>query len=472
MSQNENEFHASVSTNVINNPKVKAIPQLSYELANVAEKDQSSSDNNVIEISEANNFHKQHTMSKTRFILVVFGLSLAVFLSALDQTIVATAFPAIALEFKSLDEIVWVGTAYLVTETMLIISRAVSGLGLVMIIITEIVPISERGKYQGLIGACFIIASVMGPLLGGVFTDKITWRWAFFINIPLGIITFVFVVFLLHLPSPTGSFCSKLLRIDWWGSFTLFTATILLLLPLNWAGSKYEWSDPIIIILLCLGGIGYIIFILIEAKFASKPIAPPTTSGLELLPFLMSIAFTDIFTGQLVSRTVFFSYGTICIFGSILMAVGSVFISMFSENTSEGQIVGYSIITGIGIGSIMQTSILAGQGIVQYKDIATVTAMLSFFRDSLVFGTAILGTVFNNVFNSNLPPQFQGSLGSISSAAQGQIPEFLIHNLVLAFDAAFRIVIVFAGLTFISSLPLITVKPHRDDKKVKPSLEL
>ncbi|CAG8445070.1 26086_t:CDS:2 [Gigaspora rosea] len=359
---------------------------------------------------------------------------------------------------------------------MLIISRGIAGglIGLVLTIISEIVPVQERGKYQGMIGGCFGIASVVGPLLGGVLTDKVSWRWAFLINIPLGVITFISVIFLLQLPSPTGSLWSKLLRIDWWGAFTLVVATILLLLSLNWAGTKYakfaeEPIAPHLKLVACFsvtlfhGMVFFSLVLFIPLYFQVVKSESASTSGLELLPLIMGIVIMAIFSGQVISRTVFFTYGTFCVFGSILMAVGSGLVSTFTEDSSKSEIVIYSLIAGIGIGLIIQITILAGQGIAEPKDIATVTSLVAFFRTmGAVFGIAILDTVFNNVFNSNLPPQYQGSLHGISLAMQGQMPASLTHDFVLALDAAFRIAIIFAGLSLISSLPLITVKPHRD----------
>ncbi|CAG8574402.1 16533_t:CDS:2, partial [Dentiscutata erythropus] len=191
-----------------------------------------------------------------------------------------------------------------------------------------------------------------------------------------------------------------------------------------------------------------------------------TTSGLELLPLILGLVVMAILSGQLVSRTVFFTYGSICILGSILMAVGAGLISTFTEDTSRSQIIGYSLIAGFGIGLIIQITVLAGQGIVEPKDIATVTSLLTFFRTmGAVFGVAILGTVFNNEFNSNLPSQFQGSKSGFSQVTSGaQVPQFIIDDFVTSLDVAFKVTIIFAGLTFISSLPLITTRPHRDFK--------
>ncbi|CAG8490871.1 2817_t:CDS:10 [Dentiscutata heterogama] len=475
----------------------------------------------AISTDDVKNNIPNYKMSKTKVLLVFISLSFSIFLVFLDQTIVTTTLPAIAIEFESLDEVSWIGTAYLLTTAafqpvygklsdifgrkpiflmaifllelgtllcglstnmcMLIISRAVAGLGLVMIIITEIVPMQECGKYQGMIGSIFGIASVVGPLLGGAFTDKVSWRWAFLINLPLGVITFISIVFLLHLPKSSNSFWEKLMLIDWWGTFTLVVSTILLLLSLNWAGSKYQWNSPIIIVLLCFGCIGYVLFVFIEGKIAKDPIAPgrlfknlkivacfsinlfhgmafiallyfvpfyfqvvksesATTSGLELLPYVLGLVFAPMFVGQLVSRTTYFSYGFICAFGSILMAIGTGLISTFSEYTNKSLIICYLFIAGIGAGLITETTVFAGQEIVEHKDVASVISLLAFFRTiGAVFGVAILGTVFNNVFYSNLPSQFQ------------------------ALDTAIKFIVGMSILSFIFSLPIGNVKPHRDD---------
>ncbi|CAG8584422.1 4200_t:CDS:2, partial [Racocetra persica] len=322
-------------------------------------------------------------------------------------------------------------------------------------------------------------------------------------------LAFISVVLLLHLPNPSSSFCAKFKLIDWWGTFTLVAATILLLLSLNWGGSKYGWNNPIIIILLCLGGIGYILFAFIEGKIAKDPIAPgrlfknpkvaacfsinffhgmimvgllyfvplyfqvvksesATNSGLELLPYILGLVVASMSIGQLVSRTTFFSYGLICIVGSILMGLGAGLISLFSKDTDKGQVIGYLLISGLGVGFITQTTILAGQGIVEHKDVASVTSLLAFFRTiGAVFGVAILGTVFNNVFNSNLPPEFQGkvSLHDFGTSALDKIPDVIIQTFLLALNTAIRFLIGMSALALISSLPIINVKPHRDSTK-------
>ncbi|RKP23086.1 major facilitator superfamily domain-containing protein, partial [Syncephalis pseudoplumigaleata] len=220
-------------------------------------------------------------------------LSLAVLLAALDQTIVATAVPKIASELGGFEQVSWVGTAYLLTSTAcqplygsfsdifgrrimilfaislfvlgsmgcgfawsmtaLIVFRAVAGVGgagllaLVMVILTDIVPPQRCGQLQGAVGAIYALASIVGPLIGGLFTDHLTWRWAFHINLPIGAITVLVIVLALHLPAVPGSSRVKLQRVDWLGSLLVIASNVLLLLPTSWGGQDYPWQHPMVV---------------------------------------------------------------------------------------------------------------------------------------------------------------------------------------------------------------------------------
>ncbi|CAG8642170.1 3583_t:CDS:10, partial [Acaulospora morrowiae] len=494
-------------------------------------------------------------MSKTKFVLVFVGLTFGLFLAALDMTIVATALPAIVAEFNALDDISWVGTAYLLTGTavqptygkisdifgrkstflgaiitfelgsllcglstnmtMLIISRAIAGIGgggifsLVYIIITEIVPIQDRGKYQGIVGGCFGFASVVGPLLGGIFTDHVTWRWTFYINLPLGAITVICVTLVLHLPHPKGSFRQKIKRIDWLGTVVVVVATVSVLLPLSWGGNKYGWTSPIVIVLFCVGGLGFVIFAYIEGWLANEPIAPghlflnrtvafayavtlwhgmlffsltyfvplyyqvvkghtATQSGFDLLPFIFGVSTLSISTGQLLSRTDFFSYNVICLVGSVLMTIGGGLLSTLTETSNRGEQIGYLLIAGMGVGSIMQTILLAVQNSVERKDVASATSLLTFFRTmGAVFGVAILGAILNNELNKNLvsliPPGISPEVvihsGSLLNALPDSQKKLIVHKFVQSLNETFRSVIPMGVLCFVCVLGVKWLKP-------------
>ncbi|CAG8490281.1 16262_t:CDS:2 [Dentiscutata erythropus] len=450
--------------------------------------------------------------------LVTFGLGCAMFVAALDQTIVATAMPKIGSDFNGLDQVAWIATSYLLTVTSfqpiygklsdifgrkvtflfaitifelgsllcglsanmvsMIIFRAIAGIGgggivaLVMIIVSEIVSTKDRGKYQGIIGMCYGIASIVGPLLGGAFTDHVSWRWCFFINLPLGVITILAVCFFLRMEISTSSLLGKLKRIDFMGIIMMIVSTVCILLPLNWGGSTYAWNNPVIIVLLCVGAVGYIIFGLVESYVVFEPITPPIQSGLELIPYLLSVVIFLFLTGQLFSLTDKISYQCVTLLASALAIISGGLTTMWKEDTGYGELIGFMIISGAGVGTSFQTVTLCIQGLVENKDLASVTALLLFFRSiGGIFGIAVSETVFNNKLLQELSTITLPSYFSTQSAYTIQLlppdtKSFVIQAYVSGFQFIFYFVILYSALMFISSLLMGNSKPKYDDSNV------
>ncbi|KAL2915075.1 hypothetical protein HK105_205399 [Polyrhizophydium stewartii] len=290
---------------------------LNTDVARIGDKDPEGVKTASLSASETDASDAAAPAAKTtnlEFALILLGLAMAVFLASLDQTIVSVAIPAVAKEFKSLDEIAWIGAAFFLTSTafiptygkladifgrkpvfllavgvfeigsimcgastsmkMLIISRAIAGLGgggifsLAIIIISDLVPLKDRAKYQGLIAACFGLASVAGPLLGGLFTDKLSWRWNFYINGPLGAVTIVVAMFILKLPHTGGDWRESFARVDFLGTTVLVAGVITFLIPIQGGGTLYEWNSPTVISLFIVGAVLLIAFVLIELRVA------------------------------------------------------------------------------------------------------------------------------------------------------------------------------------------------------------
>ncbi|KAG0009726.1 hypothetical protein BGZ81_003217 [Podila clonocystis] len=486
------------------------------------------------------------TLPFKQLMIVFIGLMLGVFLSSLDQTIVSVCTTKIANDFKALNEIPWVGTAYLLTSTafqplygrfsdifgrkptflfaitvfligsalcgaaqnmiMMIVARGIAGVGaggimsMVMIIITDLVSLRDRGKYQGIIGAVFGFSSVIGPLLGGVFTDKASWRWAFFINLPIGAITLAAVVKLLHLPHQGGSFMEKAKRIDVLGSLTLVAGLVLVLLPLNWGGSTYAWNSGIVIGLFCAGFAVLFVFCMIEWKQAVEPIIPfrlfksrtnsavfatsffigmgffgimffmplyfqivrqesATSAGLEMLPLIVGLLIASIGSGVMVSK--WGQYRPFIWVGLALCTTGTGLLTLLKEDSSRGTIIGYLFIVGFGLGCSMQTVMLAIQSSVATKDIAVATANATFFRTvGSVLGVAITGTVFNNQVKNGLAPLIAQNPGVAKVIVDSYLaPSFgpemereILHAYMAALRHAFVVCIPFMGLAFLCSL--------------------
>ena len=412
-----------------------------------------------------------------RQILVVFsGLMLGMFLAALDQTIVATALPTIVGDLGGLDHLSWVVTAYLLTSTastplygklsdlygrkimfqiaivvfivgsataglsqsmgQLITFRAIQGLGagglmsMALAIIGDIVSPRERGRYQGYTGAVFAVASVVGPLVGGFFVDHLSWRWVFFINLPIGILALIVTSSVLRLP-----FNRRPHSIDYAGSALLVAAVTCLLLVTVWGGNEYEWGSPTIVGLAVAGVILVVLFVLREQR-AAEPLLPPrlfklpvfsistsasfviglamfgvlifvplflqvvdgaspTRSGLLLIPLMLGLIVGSVGSGRLISRTG--KYRKFPIAGTAILTVGLYLLSRFDPDTTRlVQSVSMAVV-GLGIGLVMQVLVLAVQNAVEARDLGTATSATAFFRSmGGAFGVAIFGSIFNN----------------------------------------------------------------------------
>jgi len=396
------------------------------------------------------------------------------FLAALDQTIVGTALPTIVNSLHGLNHISWVVTAYLLTSTIstplygklsdqfgrkglyqvaiviflvgsalsglsqnmaqLIAFRGIQGLGagglmaLAFTIIADVVSPRERGRYQAYFGATFALSSIAGPLLGGVFTDNLSWRWIFYINIPIGIVALAVTSAVLKLP-----FRRQAHKIDFLGSGLMLVGVTAALLVTVWGGAQYAWGSPVIIGLAVAAAVLITAFILWERK-AAEPILPPNlyhigifrvstsvsfilamimfgaiiylplylqlvdgvsamVSGLLLIPLMLGVLGASILSGQVVSRTG--RYKVFPIVGSLLMVLGMYLLSNLGLHTSHLVMSAYVIVLGAGMGMTMQIMVLATQNAVEGRLIGTATAAVTFFRSlGGAFGTSLFGAIF------------------------------------------------------------------------------
>ncbi|MEU9154322.1 MFS transporter [Streptomyces sp. NPDC048417] len=445
--------------------------------------------------------------------LVFCGLMLALLLAALDQMIVATALPRIVGEVHGLDRMSWAITAYLLTSTIglpvygklgdligrksvfqfailifvvgsalagraqsmdqLIAFRAVQGVGAgglmigVQAIIADIVPPRQRGRFMGLIGAAFGLASVAGPLLGGYFTDHLSWRWCFYVNVPFGVVTLAVVTAVLKLPKPRVR-----ARFDVLGTLLLAAVSTCLVLLTSWGGTEYEWGSRVILGLGAGAVVAGVLFLIAEHR-AAEPLIPlrlfrdsvfnvtglvglvvgvalfgaasylptflqmvdgasATESGLLMLPMMGGIVGASIVAGQLISHTG--HYRIYPVLGGGLSVVGMWLLSRLEVDTPRWQYSIWMAVLGAGIGMVMPVLVLAVQNSVRPADLGTATSANNYFRQ---IGGSVGAAVFGTLFADRLTDALQQRLPAHAGARLPD-PESLTPQLVHALPPALR----------------------------------
>ncbi|MEV1046807.1 MFS transporter [Streptomyces sp. NPDC049916] len=424
-----------------------------------------------------------------RTVLVAIGaLLLGMLLAALDQTIVSTALPTIVSELGGLDHLSWVVTAYMLAATavtplwgklgdqygrkrlfqaaivifligsalcgvaqnmpQLIGFRALQGLGggglmvLSMAIVGDLVTPRERGKYQGLFGAVFGVTSVLGPLLGGFFTEHLSWRWVFYINLPVGVVALIVIAAVLHIPVRREKH-----TIDYLGTFLIASVATCLVLIASLGGTTWAWGSVWIIGLAVLAAVLLVAFVAVERR-AAEPVLPlklfrirtfslvavisfvigfamfgamtylptflqvvhgitPTMSGVHMLPMVLGLLLTSTGSGQIVSRTG--RWKVFPLAGTALTAVGLLLLHRLDPASSTWEMSLYFFVFGAGLGLVMQVLVLVVQNAVAYQDLGVATSGATFFRSiGASFGVAIFGTIFTNRLTGKLDGALAG----------------------------------------------------------------
>ena len=447
-----------------------------------------------------------------RHLVPIFaGLLIAMFIAALDQTIFSTALPTIVGDLNGIDQMLWVTTAYLLASTImmpiygklgdligrkpllimalsvfvigsfigalandmtvLIIGRSIQGIGggglmlLAQAIIADVIPARDRGRYMGIMGAVFGLSTVIGPLLGGWFTESLSWRLGFWLNVPLGIIAILAAMFFLKLPRH-----DQRPNVDILGIATMAVAVSALILATSWGGNRYDWGSWQIIGLFGVTAVFGALLVVAE-RYAKEPIIPlhlfrkrnfnlttvaaliiaiamfgaigymptylqmstgvsATESGLMLIPMVAGLLITSIVSGQIVSRTGRYKWAPIL---SMLVAAGGVLLlSTLAVDTHTWVIMAYLFVLGAGIGIGMQNLILIVQNTFPAREVGTATAANNFFRQiGASLGSAVVGSIFTSRLTDRLTERLpaQAMQGAGGGASANSLTPELVQRL-------------------------------------------
>jgi EmrB/QacA subfamily drug resistance transporter len=466
-----------------------------------------------------------------RILMIIGALMLGMLLAALDQTIVSTALPTIVGDLHGGSHIAWVVTSYILAATvstplwgklgdqygrkmffqaciliflvgsilsglsttmaMLIAFRALQGLGAgglmvgAQAIVGDVVPPRDRGRYQGLFGATFGVASVVGPLLGGVLVDDLSWRWIFYVNIPIGAVALVVIA--INVP---GQLRRVHHDIDYLGIVVLSIGVTALVLLTSLGGVTYAWSSAPIVLFGVVGVVFLVLFALVERR-APEPVLPlhlfrirtfwvastvgfilgfamfgaitflplwfqvvkgadPTNSGLRLLPLMAGLLVLSIASGQIIARTG--RYRAFPIAGTAIVAFGLFLLSRLTPTTSGAVQAFDLVVLGIGLGSVMQVLVLVTQNAVPQSELGVATSGATFFRSiGGSFGAAIFGAIFSNVIVGRLHTQLRGvrlpsgvATSTITPATLARLSPAVRHGFVLAYSSSLQTVFLIA----------------------------
>jgi EmrB/QacA subfamily drug resistance transporter len=477
-------------------------------------------------------------VSKAQIRLIMVGLLLGMLLAALDQTIVATALPTIAGDLHGLSHLTWVVTAYLLASTAstplwgklgdqygrkfffqaaivifiigsilaglsrdmleLILFRAIQGLGAgglivgAMASVGDVVSPRERGRYQGVFGAVFGVSSILGPLLGGFFVDKLSWHWIFYVNVPIAVVALV--VTSAVLPASAARVHHV---IDYLGTVLLAAAATGLILVASLGGNTYKWQSAPIVTLAVVSVVLVVAFLRVERR-AVEPIIPlpllgnrtfaitsaigfvvgfamfgaitflplymqvvkglsPTISGLRLSPLMGGLLITSIGSGFIISR--WGRYKVFPVVGTAVMSAGLFLLSRIGVTTGALALSAAMVVLGLGIGMILQVLVIAVQNAVGYEDLGVATAGTTFFRSiGASFGVAIFGAIFSDTLIGNIrhalgpvkiPPRLSLT-GGVSPAQLDALPTALRHVLVVGYAHSLQTV-------FLTAVPIALV---------------